>query len=238
MIDFHAHILPQVDDGPNNVYQSLAMLRRSFLQGVDTVVSTSHFYGDQEYPREFLRRRNEAYQTLQDAMLMSPLVFPQVILGAEVLYFPGISQAREVTELMIGNSGAILVEPPMTPWTDEMLYEIQAMGRNFDCVPVIAHVDRFMRYLQDDTLMDRVLERKMLVQVNADFFIHPETAAAAVRHLRNGHIHLIGSDCHNMSSRPPNLDLARKQARVFGAEREFKILCRNGEKLLCKGEFQ
>ena len=46
MIDFHSHILPGVDDGPQNMEDSLSMLRSSFLQGVDLVVSTSHFYAN------------------------------------------------------------------------------------------------------------------------------------------------------------------------------------------------
>ena len=88
MIDFHSHILPGVDDGPETLEQSLAMLRESFLQGVDLMVSTSHFYGGDEYPEDFLKRRNEAARQLNNAMLFSAEVYPKVVLGAEVLFFP------------------------------------------------------------------------------------------------------------------------------------------------------
>ena len=47
MIDFHCHILPGVDDGAADVKMSLAMLRQSFLQGVDLMVSTCHFYANE-----------------------------------------------------------------------------------------------------------------------------------------------------------------------------------------------
>lgn len=237
MIDFHSHILPKMDDGPQSVADCLSMLRRSFLQGVDAMVSTSHFYADEEYPRDFLSRRAKAYVVLQDAMLMSPEVYPRIILGAEVLYFPGISEAEDIPSLFIGNARTILIEPPMTPWSDMMLDEIAQLGVNFDCIPVIAHVDRFMRYLRDDSLMDRVLQRDMLVQVNADYFLEPDTAQKAMENLCAGKIQLIGSDCHNLSSRAPNLGLVRKQARAFGAEAALKQLHHNAEELLCwKGE--
>lgn len=232
MIDFHAHILPNVDDGPERMSESLAMLRESFLQGVDLVVSTSHFYAHEEYPNEFLKRRNRAFRNLQDAMLMSPEIYPRVVPGAEVLYFPGISDADGIGRLMIGSSGSILIEPPMSPWSDSMLDEIVQLGRNLGCVPIIAHVDRFMLMLHDDTLMDRVRQRGMLVQVNADYFLNPKSAAAAVQNLKQGNIQLIGSDCHNLDFRPPTLGLAWKQAKAFGVEREFKMLRANAATLL------
>ena len=232
MIDFHCHILPGVDDGSGSVSESLAMLRRSFLQGVDLMVSTCHFYADEEYPQTFLERRNRAFRELQNAMLLSPNVYPRIVLGAEVLYFPGIDQAEEISTLKIGASQCILIEPPMTAWSDDMLDEIAQLGENFHCTPVIAHVDRYMNRLEDETLMDRLRERNMVVQVNGSYFVNPKTVKAAVQHLKNGDIQLIGSDCHNLDSRAPNLGLAWKQAKAHGVEAEFKKLRQNAAKLL------
>lgn len=235
MIDFHSHILPGVDDGPESMTVSLAMLRHSFLQGVDGVVLTSHFYGDEESPREFLRRRNRAYLRMKEAMALSPVVYPKVFLGAEVLYFPGISFAEDVGSLVVGPGRCILVEPPMTPWSDRMLDEVAQLGRNLDCLPVIAHVNRYMKVLKDDTLMDRVRSRGMAVQVNASYFVDPKTVKSAICNLKNGKIQLIGSDCHNLDSRPPNLNLAWKAAKAHNAETEFKQLHHNAVKLLIRG---
>lgn len=234
MIDFHSHILPEMDDGADCVETSLAMLRESFLQGVDVIVSTSHFYADEEYPQRFLERRMKAAHTLQDAMLLQPEVFPRIILGAEVLYFPGISQAEELASMMIGASRCMLVEPPMADWTDSMLDEIFQMGKNLKCRPVIAHVDRYMTYLGEESLISRVLEREMLVQVNAGYFLNPATTKSAIKHLSKGEIHLIGSDCHNMSTRAPNLGQVRRMARAYGLQKEFEMLSRNAA-LLLKG---
>ena len=43
MIDFHNHILPNVDDGSNSVDMSLNMLREAESQGITDVVNTVHF---------------------------------------------------------------------------------------------------------------------------------------------------------------------------------------------------
>lgn len=231
MIDFHCHILPNMDDGAESVAASLAMLRQSFLQGVDVMVSTSHFYGHEEYPQRFLERRAEAFDRLQEAMLLQPEVFPDITLGAEVLYFPGISQAEELASLTIGDSRCILIEPPMAKWSDAMLDDIMYMGA-YGLQPVIAHVDRYMNYLRDDSLITRVWERNLLVQVNADYFLNPATVRSAMRDLRQGCIYLLGSDCHNLDSRAPNLDRARRAAIRWGLEREFDRLSQNAEQLL------
>ena len=109
---------------------------------------------------------------------------------------------------------------------------IMELGEYLHCKPVVAHVDRYMRMLKDKRLIDRVLERNLLVQVNASWFLDPRTVGFAVRNLKLGKIHLIGSDCHNLLSRAPNLGQARQQAKAFGAEAEFDELRRNGLRLL------
>ena len=232
MIDYHCHILPRMDDGPDLLSESMDILRRSREQGVEVMVSTSHFYADEDYPESFLERRNDAFLRLREEMLWDAEIYPLIVLGAEVLYFPGISQAQDIEKLTIGSGRTILVEPPMAPWSDAMLDEIVELGENLNCRPVVAHVDRYMRMLKDKRLIDRVLERNLLVQVNASWFIDPKTVRFAVRNLKQGKIHLIGSDCHNLLSRSPNLGQARQQAKAYGAEAEFEELRRNAVRLL------
>ena len=43
------------------------------------------------------------------------------------------------------------------------------------------------------------------MQVNASFLSELSSRNKAIRLLRNGEIHFIGSDCHNLTSRPPKI---------------------------------
>ena len=231
MIDFHSHILPEMDDGSESVEMSLAMLRESQRQGVDLICCTSHFYADEEDPASFLRRRAAAVARLTAAM-ENPEDYPQLLLGAEVLYFPGISGAEEVKGLRLEHFPFLLVEPPMMPWTDDMLDEVEDCGKTLQCVPVIAHIDRYMRILHDQTLFERVSGRKLLIQVNASFFLHRDTQEFALECLRRDRFHFIGSDCHNMDDRRPNIGKVASVIREAGAagylanlsERQYRIL--------------
>ena len=65
MLDFHSHFLPKMDDGSKSTEMSMEMLRSSRKQGVTTIVSTSHFYGTDESPERFLRRRQHAFEKLR-----------------------------------------------------------------------------------------------------------------------------------------------------------------------------
>ena len=221
MVDFHSHILPEMDDGADSVETSLAMLRESSRQGVDLICATPHFYADEEDPKSFLQRRSEAYSRLREAM-GDGKGYPDILLGAEVLYFPGISVAEEMRELCLEGTFFLLVEPPMLPWTDAMLDEIEACVSSLHCIPVIAHIDRYMRLLNDPSLLDRVSERKMLIQANAAFFLHRQSQDAALDSLRHGRIHFLGSDCHDLIDRAPNLEAALDVIRKSGAEKDFE----------------
>ena len=53
--------------------------------------------------------------------------------------------------------------------------------------------------------MERLEELPVLIQANSEFFLRRNTSRMALKMLRQGQIHLLGSDCHNLSSRKPNL---------------------------------
>ena len=43
MIDFHNHVLPNVDDGRKAYDESMAMIRHASYQGITDIVQTIHF---------------------------------------------------------------------------------------------------------------------------------------------------------------------------------------------------
>ena len=236
MVDFHSHILPEMDDGADSVETSLAMLRESSRQGVDLICATPHFYADEEDPKSFLQRRSEAYSRLREAM-GDGKGYPDILLGAEVLYFPGISVAEEMRELCLEGTFFLLVEPPMLPWSEAMLDEIEACVSSLHCIPVIAHIDRYMRLLNAPELLNRVMGRKMLIQANAAFFLHRQSQDAALDSLRHGRIHFLGSDCHDLIDRAPNLEAALDVIRKSGAEKDFERFNARVTKAIKKATF-
>ncbi len=207
IVDFHSHVLPGIDDGSKSVEESLSMLRMEMSQGIRHVVATPHFYARYDDPEKFLTRREEAANKLLSAMEGEPLM-PRLSMGAEVYYFQGISDCDILHQLTIDKKKYILVEMPHVPWTDRMYRELQDIHYKLGLIPIIAHVDRYMKPFQTFGIPERLAELPVLVQANADFFLRPMTRGLALRLLRDGAIHLLGSDCHNLTTRVPNLDRA------------------------------
>lgn len=234
--DFHTHVLPQIDDGSTSIAESLALLRMEAEQGVRQVVATPHFYAQTDALKPFLERRTAALNRLRDAMQDDPAL-PQISLGAEVHYFPGIGKADILTELTINNGHCVLIEMPMTEWTDRMYRDLESIYQNFGLVPIVAHVDRYIGPLNDHGITKRLMQMPVIVQANAAFFQRFSTRRLALRMLEKRQINLIGSDCHNLNYRPvnikPTVDLIQSKlgqqtiARINALER--KILMAKGK---------
>lgn len=213
LIDFHSHILPGIDDGSANVEESLSMLRMEAEQGIRHVVATPHFYPQHDSPERFLQKRDHALARLIDQISPEDGL-PQVILGAEVYFFRGMSQSDQLEQLTIGEKSCILLEMPMAVWTEEMYRELELIRLQRGIVPIIAHIDRYLHPFTGGAILRRLAQLPVLVQANADFFLRRSTAGMAMRLLKEDRIHLLGSDCHNMGSRKPNLDAAIHKIRA------------------------
>lgn len=207
IVDFHSHILPGIDDGSASVSESIAMLQMEMEQGIHQVVATPHFYPRHDSPERFLARRKEAESLLQEAMAECGNL-PQIVCGAEVYYFPGISNCEALPELTIGNRPYILVEMPHGTWTKRMYTELEEIQARWGITPIVAHVDRYFSMLSTHGIPEHLEELPVLVQANASFFLHASSRGRAMRMLKRKQIHLLGSDCHNLTTRLPNLNQA------------------------------
>lgn len=206
MLDIHSHILPKMDDGSKSVEISLEMLRSSKEQGVTTMVSTSHFYADREDPETFLRRRNHAIKKIapQAEDLGIKLYY-----GAEVLYFPGIAQSESVRELAIEGTSLILIEMPFVSWSERIFDELLSFQYSSRLQIVLAHIERY-RGLQTRDIFEKMLEQPFYFQMNAEAFDSFMTRRMAMKQIERGQLHFLGTDCHNITSRPPNMNIAKQ----------------------------
>lgn len=205
--DFHSHILPGIDDGSASVEESIAMLRMEAEQGIDHVIATPHFYAKHDSPEEFLKRRNEAEILLREEMAKYDGL-PQLSVGAEVYFFSGIADSDVLRELTIDKKECMILEMPPDSWTHSMYREIEGISVRQGITPIIAHIDRYIRPFKTRQIMERLEHLPVLIQANASFFLFPHTKRLALRMLKEDRIHLLGSDCHNLVLRPPNLGQA------------------------------
>ncbi len=204
MFDFHSHILPGIDDGSKSPEMSVGMLRQSIRQGITGIALTPHFYADTDDPETFFRNRQASAQRLFDAARQLPDC-PRMLLGAEVHYYRGMGQSVMLERFCIGQSNAVLVEMPFRTWGRQVFRDIGDIHRRLGLQVIIAHIDRYLSLIHESDLDALRSDANVLIQANAAFFLRLRTRRRAMHMLREGQIDLLGSDCHNLENRAPNL---------------------------------
>lgn len=205
--DMHTHILPKVDDGSPDVETSVQMLDAMYAQGIRRVAATPHFYANHDSPQRFLARRAAAVEKLRQAWKWEDL---ELRVGAEVHYFDGISDCEFLPELAIEGTNLLLVEMQSAPWSERCFDQLAGIRQKWGLTPVIAHLDRYISPLRQYGIPGRLAQLPVLVQINSESLLHRGSRSMFLKLLRNGQIHLLGSDCHSMGSRKPDLGDAWK----------------------------
>ena len=228
--DWHTHILPGLDDGSRDPEESVAMLQSIAAQGVSAVVLTPHFYPQTESPTRFLRRREAARVRLEEAIegrSDGGIDLPVRISGAEVYYFDELAKmdTEDLSALCIGNTRILMVETPMDPWDHRVFDCLESLIYQRKIRPLIAHIDRYYGAVGDEEALDALIAEGLLVQLNTGALEGFLSRRKAIRWMQAGRVHRIGSDCHNMQGRKPELagavDFVKKQFGDNAAAKYF-----------------
>ena len=206
LVDVHCHVLPEMDDGSEAVDVSLAILRQEKEQGVGMVCATSHYYARQNSIPDFCARRAEALERLS-AVLTDDL--PRVLPAAEVAYFSHMEE-QDLEPLCIRGTRTLMLEMPFTDWTDLQVETVEALVLDCRYQVVLVHPERFCFSKSNLHQLERLAQLPIGLQVNAGALLRWGTRRLALDLLQLAPVPLLGSDCHNLTSRPPNLKEGRK----------------------------
>ena len=227
LVDLHSHILPGIDDGSPDVGTSAAMLRREAEQGVDVVCATSHYYAKYNSIPAFCERRAEALERLSSVLTAE---LPRVLPAAEVAYFPHMEE-QDLMPLCIQGTRTLMLEMPFADWTDLQLETVEALVLDCRYDVVLVHPERFCFSKSNRHKLEKLAELPIGLQVNAGSLLRWGTRRLALDLLQLAHWPLLGSDCHNLTSRPPNLKEGRKVVMQKLGEAFLDQMDRNAERL-------
>ena len=105
-------------------------------------------------------------------------------------------------------AGAMTVEAGSDSVTEQIIRDVCDISIRQCLIPVLAHVDRYRGREQFSKYAERLLECDVMFQCNAEAFESFFGRQWALKQLRRGYIHFLGSDCHNLEHRRPKLDIA------------------------------
>lgn len=230
MIDFHSHILPDIDDGAKSPEESIEMLKVCAENGVKTVVLTPHCYHtDENDIRNFIRERNEKFRLLKQEVEKSGLELPELILGCELHLNKVHSNSDYLKELAIQGTNYIMLELPMGKWEPviyDTIYSIFLKGLR----PIMAHIDRYYYGHQKD--FHNLFSLDLAYQVNCDAFMTRGIKKKVPYLFECGAIHILGSDMHNLTSRTSRMAECREIIRTKYSENCYRYIRDNSRLVL------
>lgn len=206
LIELHSHILPGMDDGSDSVEQSLAMLRREAEQGVGMVCVTPHYHSRLESIPAFCERRAAA---LENLLAAAPAGLPRILPAAETAFFSGIGRCAGLEQLCIQGTRTLLLEMPFAAWNEVQAGEVSALVLDWGFQVILVHPERFCFSSGNRGILRRLAQLPIGLQINAESLLHWRTRRLGLELLELARYPLLGSDCHNLTSRPPNLKEGR-----------------------------
>jgi protein-tyrosine phosphatase len=202
MVDIHCHILPGLDDGPDQLETSLQMAEMAIADGISHVVATPHSDNTHRFDPVLVRARlNEMQQRVGERLTLAA--------GCDFhLSFENLQSLKlDPTPYTLNQKGYLLVEFAnfaIPPTVRETLHSLHLM----QLYPIITHPERNALISHNPEMLHGWLSMGCYVQVTAQSFLGrfgPGAQRFAETLLDNECIHFAASDAHNVSSRPPLL---------------------------------
>ncbi len=192
MLDIHAHILPEVDDGARSRRQALQMLRAARTAGIDTLVATPHL----KQTKEDLSRIADAFCWLQPR---AQALGVRLLKGYEVSYQVLLDlPCSQLGRYCIGGTNLLLLELDaihLFPQWNRVLGCLVRAG----CEPVIAHPERCVYIQEHAEIIGKIRRIGCKIQIDAQSFLKPPWSMerrTAGKILRKGWMDYIASDAH------------------------------------------
>ena len=205
MIDFHSHILPNIDDGSRSIEETFNLIKEAKNVGFDAIISTSH-YMENYYETDTPEREvwvNAIYENLQ-----AKNIDIRLYLGNEIYLSENIIKLLEEGKAStINDTSYVLFEMPLN--AEPMnLYDLVYQMLQCKLVPVLAHPERYSFVQKDPELIYDLIQKGVLMQANYGSIIgqYGEKAKIIVKKFfENRMIHFLGSDVHRQNTIYPRI---------------------------------
>ena len=203
MIDIHAHILPGVDDGAEDLSAALAMAELAVSGGVTTIVATPHSGLSHQHTLDLAAAHSRKLEQLRDEMHRSGLPL-QILPGMEILGTADTARLLANGELItLNHSRYPLIEFPFRGYAQQAT-EILASVLELGLRPVVAHPERYLYVQAAPTLLNLWMDMGCLFQVNRGSLLGrfgPQEEALAYAMVDRAFACAVASDGHSPHSR-------------------------------------
>lgn len=192
-VDIHSHLVPGVDDGAQNIEQSLQLVEGLYRLGFRTLITTPHIRPEYfpNTPAALLERFAGLQQAVADK-------YPDLFLACAAEYFVDYEflEYMEAEPLLTFSGNKVLIElstisAPLN--LEQILFSLRLKGLQ----PILAHPERYGYFDMKD--FERIRELGCEFQINLLSLVNhygTETRQRAEKLIEGGMIDFFGTDCH------------------------------------------
>ncbi len=238
IVDIHAHILPNIDDGARHMNEALEMLRNAAASDVSAIVATPHCNLTgmfENYSSAMLLDSLNALRKRAEAENIPVELFP----GAEVRAARNLPQLLESGCLLtLNNSRYLLTEfapDDSAGFIIRTLREILAYG----CVPVVAHPERYYAVWVRPQIVVKWLDLGCHIQLTAGSILGQfgqRARKTADCLLENDLVACIASDAHDTIFRTNYLGEAYACLQNYYPDGYAQVLMYDNPMRICRNQ--
>ena len=196
MIDFHSHIIPEIDDGSRSIEETMLLLEEAQKAGFTKIICTSHYL--EEY-YEFDEASRKQFLEMLKIGVNNLKLNVELYLGSEIYTsYDIVDLLKTQRASTINNTNYVLIELPMQselPNLKNVMYTL--IGNGY--IPIIAHPERYSYVKENPNWLLDYIELGVLFQANYGSIIGMygrESQKTVKLLLKHDMIHFLGSDVH------------------------------------------
>ena len=196
MIDFHTHIIPNIDDGARNIDETISLIKEAKEAGFNEIILTSHYI--ENYYETNVPERNMWVQAITENLKNKGIEI-KIYLANEIYLSDNMMQLLiDGKASTINDTCYVLFEMPLNVEPMNLYNVIYTLQEN-KIIPVLAHPERYTFVQKDPELIYDLIQQGVLMQANYASILgyYGKNAQFMVKKFfENNMIHFLGSDVH------------------------------------------
>jgi len=195
--DMHSHLIPGIDDGSENMEQSIEVVRSMYNLGYKKFVTTPHIMMDyfKNTPEIITKGLEKLKISLAEAQI--PV---KVEAAAEYMLDEGFVKKFHAGELLSFGKKYLLIElssfvPPENLF--QIFFDLKLEGFS----PILAHPERYSYWHHNLEYYITLKDREIFFQINLPSlsgYYSPEVRRITEQLIDNNMVEFVGTDLHNM----------------------------------------
>lgn len=217
--DMHSHLVPGIDDGSQNLEDSVRFIESLKQLGIQKFITTPHIHGE-IYDNDTSKVR-KYFQPLKDYLSKH---HPDIQIQVSAEYYLDSFFLSDVLPkgLMAFGNNHVLVEVSMAGWNsrfNEILFAIQANGYK----PILAHPERYL-YETNMQVFEQLKNKGVFLQMNLLSimgYYGASSKLSAQRMMDMGLYDYCGTDLHHERHLLKIHDMLQKHQSVLWQMSEY-----------------